>query len=131
MAFPTIPVIIGIVMIFINALLLMISTKIFKLKDTSYKTALKITAILGIVSIILSVIGVYVPLGAAISMGAISFIIVSVLLAMWLIKKNYSLDWSKAALVWLVWLVLSIVVGIIITMIITAILIAVGITAAT
>jgi hypothetical protein len=114
-----------IIMIPLNALLLMISTKIFKIKDTSYMTALKVAAILGVVSIVLSVIGNFLPTVGQIIFW-LSMIIVSIVLALWLIKSMYSLDWGKAALVWLVWFVLSLIVGFIFALIIAAIVVLVG-----
>jgi len=104
------------IMIPLNGLLLMISTKIFKLKDKSYKTAIMVTLILGVVSAVLQIIGYFLP-----SVGQIiywlSMAIVSIILALWLIKTKYKLDWSKAALVWLVWFLLSLAAGFIIGMI--------------
>lgn len=47
----------AVVMIFINALLLMVSTKIFKVADTSYKSALYVTAIVGVVGFLIGLIG--------------------------------------------------------------------------
>ena len=120
--------VIDIVMIFLGALLLMISTKIFKTSDSSYMSALKITAILGVISIVGSIIGNFVPTIAAI----ISYLVLglgNIVLAVWLIKRNYSLEWGKAILVWLVWFVLSIIAAIIIGMIVAVILVAIGISA--
>ncbi len=110
-------IVIAIIMIPLNALLLMISTKIFKIKDSSYKTAIMVTLILGIVSIVLQVIGYFLPAVGKIIFW-LSMAIVSIILALWLIKSKYNLDWGKSALVWLVWFVLSIVVGIILAVIV-------------
>lgn len=118
-----------IIMIPLNGLLLMLSTKIFKLKDQSYKTALKIALILAIVGFVFSIIGSLSP-ALAVIIGILSFIFVSVLLAVWLIKTNYGLDWGKALLVWLVWSVLSIVTVLIIGFIVGIIAVAIGFSAA-
>ena len=114
-----------IIMIPLNALLLMISTKIFKIKDSSYMTAIKVACILGVVSIVLSIIGNFLPTIGQIIFW-LSMIIVSIALALWLIKSMYTLDWGKAALVWLVWFVLSLIVGFILGLIIGVIVIMIG-----
>ena len=114
-----------IIMIPLNALLLMISTKIFKIKDTSYMTALKVAVILGVVSIVLSIIGNFLPTIGQIIFW-LSMAVVSIILALWLIKSMYSLDWGKTALVWLVWFVLSLIVGFILALIIGVIVVMVG-----
>ncbi len=114
------------IMIPLNALILMISTKIFKTADSSYKTAIKITAILGIVSIVFVIIGYFLPTIGQIIVW-LSLIVVSVVLALWLIKSNYSLDWGKTALVWIVWIVLSLIVAFILGLIIAFILVMIGI----
>lgn len=120
-----ISIVVALIMIPLNALLLMVSTKIFKLKDSSYKTAIKVTLILGIVSIVLSIIGYFLPtIGQIIYW--ISMIIVSIVLALWLIKKNYSVGWGKSALVWLIWFILSLIVGFIIAAIVGVIIFMLG-----
>ena len=111
-----------VVFIFVNALLLMLATKLFKLKDTSYKSALWVTAILGVVSFI---VGLIIP-----PLGAISFVliwvVIGILLAIYLIKTKYKLDWGKSALVWLVFFIFEIIavliVGFILGLIFVAIL---------
>lgn len=120
-----ISIVTAIIMIPLNALVLMISTKIFKIKDSSYMTALKVAAILGVVSIVLTIIGNFLPTIGQIIFW-LSMAIVSIILALWLIKSMYSLDWGKTALVWLVWFVLSLVVGFIIGLIIGVIVVMVG-----
>ena len=109
-------VITAIVMIFLSALLLMISVKIFKLKDQSYMTALKIALIIYVINFILGLIGL-AALSVAIVMSVLSFLVL-ILLGMYLIKKMYKLDWGKAALTWLVWFILTLIVGFIIALII-------------
>ena len=114
-------IVLDLIMIPISALLLMLSTKIFKLSNTKYLTAIKITAILGVISIIITVIGKYAP---TIGLYAtfISIILVSILLAMWLIKSSYKLDWGKSILVWLVWFIFELVAAFVIGMIVAAVL---------
>lgn len=123
------PIGIALVMIPIDALLLMISTKIFKVKDSSYKTAIKITAILGIASIILIVLGNFVPT-IALYLTWISLVLVSIILAIWLIKVTYKLELGKSILVWLVWLVLSLVIAFVVAIVVAMILVTIGISTA-
>jgi hypothetical protein len=114
-------------MIFLGALMLMISTKIFKLSDTSYKSALWVVAILAVAGFILGLIFGFIPFLTGLAGSIIVFILISVLLAMYLIKTKYNLDWAKAALVWLVYLVLSLVVGFIVGLILGVIMVAIGV----
>ena len=114
------------IMIPISALVLMISTKLFKLKDSSYKTAILIALILGVANAIVSLIGDFVP-SIAVYIGLISLVLVSILLAIYLVKSKYNLEWGKAILVWLVWLVINLIVAFIVAMILAAIFVAVGI----
>ena len=113
----------------ISALLLMLSTKFFKLSDQSYMTALKVALIVGVVSFVLSLIGSF-SLALVVITSALSFI-VSILLGIWLIKTNYSLDWQKTLLVWVVWFILGLILGFIIALVLGAIFLAVGLSAAT
>lgn len=102
--------------IFINALFLMISTKLFKINDTSYKTALIVAAITGVIGIVLS----FVPL-------PFIGLILMWALALYLVRHFYKLDWGKAALVWLVWFVISLLIAVIIWAIMTGMMIGGGI----
>ena len=113
----------------ISALLLMLSTKFFKLSDQSYMTALKVALIVGVVSFVLSLIGSF-SLALVVITSALSFI-VSILLGIWLIKTNYSLDWQETLLVWVVWFILGLILGFIIALVLGAIFLAVGLSAAT
>ncbi len=112
-------------MIPIGALLLMLAAKLFKLADQGFKTAIKIMFIVGVSSLVLEVISQLVPSLETIPAVA-SFVLVSIALAVWLIKKYYALDWGKSLLVWLVWIVLSLVAGFLIGLVAAAIIVAVG-----
>ena len=115
-----------VIFIFINALLLMLAAKIFKLEDTSYKTALGITAILGVVSFVIGLlIGLLPALAGAVGW-ILTWVLIGVLLAMYLIKTKYNLEWGKAALVWLVYFVFGIIATIVVGMILGAIFLAIG-----
>jgi len=119
------------VFIFINALLLMISTILFKIKDRSYTSALWVTAILGAASFVVSIIALLLPpIAAGIISVLLSWIAIGIALALYLIKIKYNLDWGKAALVWLVYTVFAIIAGLIIGAILVAILVAIGLSAA-
>lgn len=115
-------VIVTVVMAILSALLLMVSAKIFKLKDQSFKTAIKVTLILYVINFVLSLIGIF-SLKTAVVMSVLSFIVL-IVLGMYLIKKYHALDWGKAALVWLVWFILSLIVGFIIAAILGLIFVA-------
>jgi len=123
-------IILTVVSIPISALLLMLSTKFFKVTDQSYLTALKTAAITGAAGFVLSAIGMQ-SLGLAIVIGVVNFILVSVLLSLWLVKKFYSLDWKTTALVWLVWFVLGLIAAFLIAMLLAVIMVAIGLSAIT
>jgi len=108
-----------VVMTILGSLILMLSAKIFKLKDQSFMTALKIVLILYVITLVLGLIGL-AALNIALIMSILSFIVV-IALGIYLIKKFYKLDWGKAVLVWLVWFILSLIVGFIIGLILLAI----------
>jgi len=113
----------ALIMIPLNAWILMISTKIFKIADTSYRTAIKICLILGIINIAFYLFGFFVLRGNPIllmigtAMFFIVILVVSVIIAIFLIKTKYQIEWSKTVLVWLVWFVLSMIVTLIIVLI--------------
>ena len=63
----------------LSALLLMFSAKIFKLQDTSYKTAIKILVIIGVIGFILdAIIFTFLPT-MVIVLGIIQFIILNII----------------------------------------------------
>lgn len=112
----------------LNGLLLMLTTMIFKVADQSYKTAIKVTAILGAIGFVIGIIGPLTnmpSLSAGLIIMVVQWVLVSILLALWLIKSNYQLDWGKTLLVWLVWFIMSIVAYFIIAMIVGVIAIGV------
>jgi len=115
-----------VIFIFVNALLLMASAAIFKLKDKSYKSALWVTGILGGINFVVAIIVGLLPVLAGVISGILTLLVVGILVAMYLIKIKYDLDWGKAALVWLVYTVFALVAGFIIGLILAAIFIAVG-----
>ena len=115
-------VIITLITIPLSALLLMLTTKIFKLTDQSYKTAIKITAILGAINLILGILASSIK-SLSLVLTIAQWVVISILLAMWLIKSSYQLDWGKTLLVWLVWFVFYIILFIIIIFVVATIFI--------
>ncbi|MBW2993561.1 hypothetical protein KY317_03240 [Candidatus Woesearchaeota archaeon] len=109
-----------VIMIIVGALLLMVSAKIFKLKDQSFKTALKVVLIIYVINFVLGLIGI-ISLGTALIMSVLSFLVL-IILGIYLIKKYYNLDLGKAVLVWIVWFILSLIAGFIIGIILGLIL---------
>ena len=112
-------IIITVVMVFLGALLLMLSAKIFKLKDESYITPLKVAVIVYVIGFVLSLIGM-ASVSLAIVMSVLNFVVM-ILLGMYLIKIFYKIEWGKAALTWLVWFIFSLIASFIIGLIIAAI----------
>jgi hypothetical protein len=112
-------IIITVVMVFLGALLLMLSAKIFKLKDESYITPLKVTVIVYVLGFVLSLIGM-ASVSLAVIMSVLNFVVM-ILLGMYLIKVFYKIEWGKAALTWLVWFIFSLVASFIIGLIMAAI----------
>ena len=102
----------------LSALVLMISTKIFKLQDTSYVTAIKITAIIGVLGFVLDAIIANLFMTMAGPLGLLEFVLLNIVLAVVLIQKFYKIDLKKTLLVWLVWFLLGLVVLIVVGFII-------------
>ena len=118
-----------VILIPISALMLMISTKIFKIDDSSFKTAILIAAIAGAVSFVIRVLGSLIPVGVGTAIVSVLLIVVVCGVMLYLIKMKYVLDWGKAALVWLIWLVFYLVAALIVSSILAAILLAAGLMA--
>lgn len=101
----------ALVFIPINGLLIMLATKLLKLKNRRYRTAISIAAITGGASFLFSVLGILIK--HEFIMAFVSFVLVAILLKVWLLMRFYHIDLGKAALVWLLWLGLAIVLGIV------------------
>ena len=114
--------IITVITIPISGLLLMLTAKIFELADQSYKTAIKITAILGVINLVLGILASSIA-SLSLALTIAQWVIISILLALWLIKSSYQLDWGKTLLVWLVWFVFYILLFIIIIFVVASIFI--------
>ena len=107
----------------VGAVLLMLASKIFKLADTSYLTALKVVGISGVVAAVLSVIGSFLPPALAILLLAVQGI-VGIALSIYLIKTFYDEEWKETLLTWLVWMVFSMILYFVIMMIFGALFMA-------
>jgi len=90
----------------ISALVLMLSTKIFKLKDTSFMTALKVSLIIGVAGLFSDLLFIFV-LSSFLFFSIIQFVLLNVVLALFLINTFYHTPHKQTLLIWLVWLVLS------------------------
>ena len=112
-------VITTLIMVFLSGLLLMWSARIFKLKDKTYMTALKISIIVYAINFVLSLIGT-VALSLSVAMTILSLLVL-IIGGMYLIKTFYKIDWGKAVLPWLVWFILYVIAGIIVGIIMAAI----------
>ena len=97
----------GIVVIAISALILKLSTKILKLKDQKYTSALKVISIVVSISILFDIIIKDLSLLAKIIFSIAEFILLSLGLMVVLIKKIYQIDWKESFKVWGVYLGLS------------------------
>lgn len=93
-------VVLAVIGIVLGAVFLWLSAaKIFKLSDKSFVTPLTIAAITGVVGFVLGLIPFVNMIGW----------LVTIILAIWLIKTKYRVDWGRAVLVWLVYFVLSLI----------------------
>jgi len=115
----------------LSALLLMLSTKIFKLQDTSYKTAIKILAIIGVIGFILDAIIFTLLPTMVVVFGIIQFIILNIILAIIFIRQFYNTEWKQTLLVWLVWFLFSLVLVFVVGIIVGIITVALGFASAT
>ncbi len=102
---------ITIILIPVTALVLKITSKIFKLENTSYGTAFKISFIFGILGIATSLLIYFMP--SFTSIIYILFAVASFVLGIWLIKSNYNIEAGKSILVLIVWEVVSFLISII------------------
>ena len=102
----------------LSALVLMLTAKMFKLEDTTFKTAIKLTLIIGVIAFLIDSLAATVLAAAAGTVGLFQFLLVNIVLAAVLISKLYKLDIKKTLLVWLVWFLLSLLVAIVVGIII-------------
>jgi len=91
-------IIFAILGILVSALLLWLTTKMFKTRDTSFKTAFVIAVITGVASYLIY----FIPF-----VGFILSIAVSIGLGIALIIKKYGVRPGLAIAIWVVWAVLS------------------------
>lgn len=101
----------------LNALILKLTAKWFKLENTNYGIAFKIMFILAILGLIMTTIISFVS-SLSIVINVI-FSIISIILALWLIKNNYNIEIEKAILVLIVAGIISVVISMILIIILT------------
>ena len=89
---------------FLSSLILMLSTRILKIHDTSYKTAIKIPLIIGILSFIFSTTTIALNELEYFFFGGFWFIILSQCLELIFVKKIYKCKWKKTFSIWSFWL---------------------------
>ncbi len=106
-------IIVFIIVLFISPLLLLLSTKILKIKN-NYKRAFITTLIFYIVTSIFSFIA---GLISSLWIMNLSVWIISFLFAFWLIKYKYELDLKDGGLVSLIWIIFNAVLSWIISLI--------------
>ena len=105
---------------FLFSLILMFVTKLFKLKDTTYKTAMKVTLFVIILSFISGLLQYFInPSPFVFDPIGFLFLFIVGFLAIWLVKKQYFLDWGKAVGVGVIWYVISTFISGIILFILT------------
>jgi len=91
-------IIFAIVGILASALLLWVTTKMFKTKDSSFKTAFVIAVTVGVVSYLLY----FIPF-----VGFFLSLAVSIALGIALIMKRYKVRFGLGIAIWLVWAIFS------------------------
>ena len=88
----------------------MFSARMLRVQDTSYKTAITATALIGCISFVLYVIFGLLFVKVLAYMGMYGFIIMHIFMiitGLVLIKRRYSLEWKQSLLVWLAWSLIS------------------------
>ncbi len=89
---------------------LWLTSLIFRLKDTSFKTAFNVMIIVGPIAA-LSQLFILFSGPIFFYKVPIPVLLVASLLALWLIKRRYFLEWKKTVLLWLVWIVFSLILS--------------------
>jgi len=120
------PLIMGIVGLFMGALFLMLTTKMFKTQNNNYGTALKVVLWPIIISTILSIVLNYVTNQTLLVVLWIITFIGLLVLNLWLVKTNYLVGIGKAFLILLVAFLIGIIPAIIVALIIGMIMAVIG-----
>lgn len=114
MAFNTFSFLISLILTIIltplNALILNITTKWFKLENTNYRTAFKVMSILALLWLVMITIISFIPSLTIVIY--IIFSIISIILAFWLIQTNYNTDAGKTILILIVVGIISPIVSV-------------------
>lgn len=104
-----------------SAAVLFIVTKLLKLGDQTFVTAMKTTGVIAVAGILFNLLANALPEASRKIMGYLSFILISVSLAIYMIKTNYKLEFRKALLVWAIWIVLAIIIAILFVIVVVAV----------
>ncbi len=93
-----------IIFIPVSALILMLSATLFKLEDTSFKTAIQVALLIGVTNLLASWITTNTV--STLVSNIISYFI-TIVVGILVIKQIYGLELKKTLLVWLVWFILN------------------------
>lgn len=105
-----------IIISFFSGILLWITTKLFKTKNSGFGTALMISFIVWIVIFLIDFVIGKIPLIGLFA--GVFGLLVGIILGILLIKHKYQLETGRAFLVWLVWLIFSfIIIGLLLLLI--------------
>ena len=99
------PLLLALVGIVVSGILLWFSTKIFHLKNATFRNALSVAAIVGIINFVLGYGLVLIPFVRWFG-GVVNFV-VTIILGLLLVKRKYKLNGSKTFLVWVVWFLMA------------------------
>lgn len=108
----------------LNALILKLTTKWFKLENTSYGTAFKIIFILAILGLFMTTIISFIPSLSIIIY--VIFSIISIILALWLIKNNYNIEIGKSISLLIVAGIISVVISMVLITVLTILISIIG-----
>ena len=110
----------GVISIFLSAFFLWIVSKLFRLKDKSFGMALKIAAFVGIIGMALNFF----------LKGALSIVIfiITLMLAVALVRKFHEVSWGKSCLVAFVWVIISATAAILVAFVLGMFFLGLGVT---
>ena len=107
------------ILIPISTLILMLTTRIFKVANRSFKTAFIVALIPDVVGFVLDALNrIFITTESSSLFNATDWVITIFLgiLSLFLVKLFYEVKWGKSVLVWLVWLVIMMFIGIIVNL---------------
>ena len=110
--------------IILNAIALWVTAKLFKLKDSKYKTAFTTSVVAAIANLVIGIVLVKVLASIGLILTLIRLVVAFVVNSL-LIKQFYKLETGKSFLVGLVWTITGWIISFIIALVIGAVLVAV------